>query len=86
MPLYIADPQTSEMAEELSKLLGTTKTNAVRKALQDELTRIKRQATMEQRRAELLEVTSESAKILQSNKLPPEEMDAWLYDDNGLPR
>jgi antitoxin VapB len=86
MALYIADSQTSELAEELSKLLGTTKTDAVRRALREELARQKRKANFEAGMQKIQAVIEESSQLLDENKMTQKEMDEWLYDENGLPR
>lgn len=39
MPLYVKDPQVDELAARLMTLLGTNKTDAVRRALQNEIAR-----------------------------------------------
>lgn len=41
MPLYVKDPQVDALAEQLAGLTRTSKTEAVRQALQDEITREK---------------------------------------------
>ncbi|MEL6064253.1 MULTISPECIES: type II toxin-antitoxin system VapB family antitoxin [unclassified Methylobacterium] len=39
MPLYVKDPQVDALATQLMTLLGTSKTDAVRRALQNEIVR-----------------------------------------------
>ncbi|ONF45573.1 type II toxin-antitoxin system VapB family antitoxin, partial [Methylobacterium radiotolerans] len=39
MPLYVKDPQVDALATQLMALLGTSKTDAVRRALQNEIAR-----------------------------------------------
>jgi len=39
MALYVKDPQVDDLVVHLMTLLGTTKTDAVRQALQNEITR-----------------------------------------------
>ena len=39
MPLYVKDPQVDALAAQLMALLGTSKTDAVRRALQNEIAR-----------------------------------------------
>jgi antitoxin VapB len=39
MPLYVKDPEVAELATHLMTLLGTSKTDAVRRALQNEIAR-----------------------------------------------
>lgn len=85
MPLYIADPKTAELAEELSKILGTTKTEAVRRALSAEVKRLKNEATGEERIKRILETSRQMAEQLLSPRMTQDEIDDWLYDENGLP-
>ena len=41
MPLYVKDPQVDALADELTALKGSTKTEAVREALRKEIARTK---------------------------------------------
>ncbi|GJD33500.1 type II toxin-antitoxin system VapB family antitoxin [Methylobacterium aerolatum] len=41
MPLYVKDPQVDALADELTALKGSTKTEAVREALRNEIARTK---------------------------------------------
>ncbi len=61
MPLYIADPETTRLAEELSHLLGTTKTKAVHDALHAELRRTRRQMEAAQRYERIMSVAKEAS-------------------------
>ncbi|WP_342162230.1 type II toxin-antitoxin system VapB family antitoxin [Methylobacterium sp. SD21] len=44
MPLYVKDPQVDALADELTSLRGSTKTEAVRQALLNEIARAKESA------------------------------------------
>lgn len=46
MPLYVKDPQVDALADELMALKGSTKTEAVRQALRNEIARTKSQADL----------------------------------------
>lgn len=85
MPLYIADSETSRLADELSQLTGTTKTKAVHDALQAELERIKRQMDAAQRYERIMSVAKEASARLKGPAPTQEEMDNFLYDEKGLP-
>jgi antitoxin VapB len=85
MPLYIADAETTRLADELSNLTGTTKTKAVHDALQAELRRIKRQMEAPQRYERIMSVAKEFSSQLTGPAPSQEEMDDFLYDEKGLP-
>ena len=85
MPLYIADPETSRLADELSQLTGATKTKAVHDALEAELRRIKRQAGAAQRYERIISVAKEFSAQLTAPAPTQQEMDEFLYDEKGLP-
>jgi antitoxin VapB len=85
MALYIADPKTAEMAEELSRLWGTSKTDAVRRALREELAREKRKATVEERLESMQAVIRETSALLKGIRYNRKEADDWLYDETGVP-
>ncbi|MCJ2032074.1 MULTISPECIES: type II toxin-antitoxin system VapB family antitoxin [Methylorubrum] len=46
MPLYVKDPQVDALADELAALARSTKTEAVRQALQNEIAREKGKADL----------------------------------------
>lgn len=85
MALYIANPETSELAEKLSKLMGTTKTEAVRRVVSAEVKRLENEATREERLERIREITKEIASQFVRPQMAQEEIDDWLYDENGLP-
>lgn len=53
MPLYIKDRETGELVTRLAELRGTTKQDAVKMAVQAELSRIAAQVPLRDRFAEL---------------------------------
>jgi len=85
MPLYIADSETTRLADELSRLTGTTKTKAVHDALQAELRRVKRLMEKAERYKRIMSVAKEASVRLKGPAPTQEEMDNFLYDEKGLP-
>ena len=63
MPLYINDPEVSRIAKELSASTGETKTEIVRRLLQEEARRVERIRTAPQRLRRLRELSREAGKI-----------------------
>jgi len=53
MALNIKDPETEELAAEIARITGESKTAAVRTALRERRQRLRRQETVEQRRERL---------------------------------
>ena len=49
MPLYVKDPQVDALADELMALRGSTKTEAVRQALRNEIARAKGEGDLVER-------------------------------------
>ena len=85
MPLSIKDPETEALARKLAAHRGISLTNAIRSALAESLTNDNelRQAEIERKLAAIKEIQAEVAKlpVLMSD----EKIDAWMYDENGLP-
>jgi antitoxin VapB len=85
MGLSIKDPETEALARKLAAHRGISLTNAIRSALAESLTNDNelRQAEIERKLAAIKEIQAEVAKlpVLMSD----EEIDAWMYDENGLP-
>ena len=85
MGLSIKDPETEALARKLAAHRGISLTNAIRSALAESLTNDNelRQAEIERKLAAIKEIQAEVAKlpVLMSD----EEIDAWMYDGNGLP-
>lgn len=83
MPLNIRNPEAEELAAELAKQTGETKTDAVIKALRDRLDRVRRERSKRRLRDELEEIAKHyrSLPILDDRSL--EEIIG--YDENGLP-
>ena len=84
MALNIRNPETERLAAELAKETGETKTEAVRKALQDRLARVKRRRPR-RRLADELEAIGEHCRQLPVlDSRPADEI--LGYDEMGLPR
>ena len=85
MGLSIKDPETEALARKLAAHRGISLTNAIRSALAESLTNDNelRQAEIECKLAAIKEIQAEVAKlpVLMSD----EKIDAWMYDENGLP-
>lgn len=61
MPLYVKDPQVDALAAELMTLLGTSKTDAVRRALQNEIARQTNRPDLVARTADFVRALHERA-------------------------
>lgn len=74
MPLYVKDPQVDELATHLMTLLRTSKTDAVRRALQNEIAR-------QTSKGDLVTQTVEFVRALHERAGPrPEPADAAFID------
>ncbi len=82
MALNIRNSETEELANELAKLTGETKTEAVKKALIARLQSVKQQEEAPGLVEELNEIAEHCAKLPILDKRSADEI---LYDKNGLP-
>lgn len=82
MALNIRNSETEDLANELARLTGETKTEAVKKALAARLQKLKQQQDTQNLTEELNEVAEHCAKLPILDKRSAEEI---LYDENGLP-
>lgn len=74
MPLYVKDPQVDALATHLMTLLGTSKTDAVRRALRNEIAR-------QTGNQDLLEQTSAFVRALHGRAGPdPKPVDRAFID------
>lgn len=80
----IRDQETEELAEELAKLTGETKTEAVKRALRDRLARLRRERRQHRLADELDEIALHCARLPVLDDRPADEI--LGYDDRGLPR
>lgn len=83
--LNIKDPVVVSEARDLAALLGTSTTEAVRRAVHDRLERERRERVddTERRFEALMAISAEASKLF-----PPGTTSdhTGLYDENGLPR
>lgn len=84
MALNIRNPEAERLAEELARLTGGTKTQAVIQALRDRLARLRRERARRPLADELDEIARHCASL---PVLDPRSADEILgYDERGLPR
>lgn len=84
MALNLRNPEAEQLAAELARQTGETKTNAVIKALRDRLDRVRRERTQRSLADELEEIADSCARL---PVLDTRSADDILgYDENGLPR
>ena len=83
MALNIRNRNTEALAESLARLTGETKTQAVTKALQDRLDRVRRQRSGRSLAQELDDIALHCASLPVLDNRPVEEI--LGYDERGLP-
>lgn len=83
MALNIRNRETEELAQELASLTGETKTEAVRRALRDQLVRLRRERKGRSLADELDEIALRCASLPVLDPRPADEI--LGYDENGLP-
>lgn len=83
MSLNIRNPEAERLAAELAELTGETKTEAVRKALEDRLAKLRRADVGRSLADELDEIASRFAGLPIRDDRPADEI--LGYDENGLP-
>lgn len=83
MALNIRNRQAEELAKALVRLTGETKTQAVTRALQDRLERIRRHRSGRSLAAELDDLALHCASLPVLDDRDPEEL--LGYDERGLP-
>jgi antitoxin VapB len=84
MALDIRNRETEELAEEVARLTGETKTEAVRRALLDRLARLRRDRAGRALADELDEIARRCARLPVRDPGPADEI--LGHDENGLPR
>lgn len=84
MALNIRNRETEELAEAVAKLTDETKTEAVRRALQDRLERLRRERVQRRLADELDEIALHCARLPVRDPRSAEEI--LGYDEHGLPR
>lgn len=81
MGLEIKDPQAHELAQALSDLTGDSIDTEVLTALRERFDRMKRKGVAER----LMEIGRQAASHM-SEEERSFDYDAFLYDENGLPK
>jgi antitoxin VapB len=81
--LNIRHAETEKLAEELAKLTGETKTEAVRRALVDRLARLRRDRGNRRLADELDRIAQRCARLPVQDPREPDEIVG--YDEHGLP-
>ncbi len=84
MALNIRNPETERLAEAVAQLTGETKTEAVRRALQDRLDRLRRERVQRRLADELDEIALHCASLPVLDSRSADEI--LGYDEHGLPR
>jgi len=84
MALNIRNPEAEQLAAELAKQTGESKTEAVTKALRDRLMRVRRERTRRRLADELEEIAEHCASLPVLDSRRAEEI--LGYDEVGLPR
>ena len=83
MALNIRHTETEKLAEEVAKLTGETKTEAVRRALLDRLARLRRDRHERKLADELDRIAKRCARLPVQDRRTADEI--LGYDENGLP-
>lgn len=84
MALNIRSSETHRLARVLARLTGETMTEAVTRALQERLTRIRREKAERSLADELDEIALHCSRLPVQDSRTPEEI--LGYDENGVPR
>lgn len=85
MALSIKDEETDRLVRRLAEIKGLSYTQTIRLAVSNELKRAETRDPAE--KAELLNAIAEIQKRVAArpSRMTAEEVDAWMYDENGLP-
>ncbi len=84
MALNIRNPEAERLADELAELTGETKTEAVRKALEERLARLRRERKVRRLADELEEIAMHCSSLPVLDNRREEEI--LGYDRDGVPR
>lgn len=84
MALNIRNPEAEQLAAELARQTGETKTEALVKALRDRLVRVRRERGRRRLADELEEIAEHCASLPVLDDRPADEI--LGYDKAGLPR
>ena len=85
MAISIKDPETDALARELAQATGTGLTEAIKRALMEELQRVQRTRGQAALTKDLLLISERAARYI-THPTPAGEHDQLLYDEAGLPR
>lgn len=83
MSLNIRNQEAERLATELAELTGETKTEAVRKALEERLVQLRRAQSGKSLADDLDEIADRFASLPVRDNRPADEI--LGYDENGLP-
>ena len=83
MALNIRNPEAEQLAAELARITGETKTAAVARALRDQLVRVRRERSGVGLADRLVAIGRECAALPVLDDRTPEEI--LGYDEHGLP-
>ena len=84
--IEITDAETCQLVAELVELTGQNQTNAIRNALRSS---IERERVASERLRKLQAISLRSADIARESGIAfptQQEVDAWLFDENGAPK
>jgi antitoxin VapB len=84
MALNIRNSATERLAAELARLTGEKKTEAVRRALEERLERLRKGKRPRSREDDLNEIAERCASLPERDRREPDEIIG--YDENGVPR
>lgn len=84
MAMNIRNVEVEKLAEALARLTGETKTEAVRRALRDRLTRLRRERAKRRLADELDAIARECAALPVRDRRPADEV--LGNDERGVPR
>ncbi|MFP3883597.1 MAG: type II toxin-antitoxin system VapB family antitoxin [Actinomycetota bacterium] len=83
MPLNIRNPEAERLATEVAELTGETKTEAVRKALEDRLAQLRRARSGKSLADELDEIADRFSSLPVDDDRSADEI--LGYDEDGVP-
>ena len=85
MAIYVKDPATEAAVRGYAACLGLSVTAAIRKAVEDAQARddASREAEIARKLAAVRRIQARVAKL--PELMTAEEVDAFMYDENGLP-
>jgi len=83
MSMNIKNEETHRRARELARLVGETMTEAVDRAINERLERVRKARNRGVLAGRLLEIGRQCARLPVLDERSPEEM---LYDEKGLPK